>query len=388
MKKSYLMIAAAAALFAACSNNDTLRDVDTQNSVIGFETFAQKATKAENSSSTYSLDLKDHHTTFRVWGYKNTSATAVFDGEEVSYASSKWSYTNNRYWDKAATTYQYYAYAPSTTDVFTFNGVSGIATQNAGYFTITSAYTKAGQNVSPKNSTTAVASWSGASATDVDLMIADKAELTAAALTNAMAGKVTLNFIHILSRLNITLKTTDDFYPKVETGDKIVVSNITVGHMMNSDKFDESKASGTDLSGGTNTRWDASGDKDYSYDINYDVTQAAYYVVEALIIPQVAGVEDISLDGSEITGEDESEPFIKIAYSIYNNDKSAHEDFVAFYNLASLFKTADDGDEYELAFNEGWQNTLNITIAPGAIKFDAKVAPWWANNATGAVSVD
>ena len=385
MKKSYLMIAAAAAMFAACSNTDTFKEINnTEGPAISFSTYAQKATRAaENSSSNYTSNLSVHHTTFRVWGYKNTSATAVFDGEEVRY-STAWSYTNNRYWDKSATTYEFYAYAPSATGVFTFNGVTNIASQNAGYFTIASAYTKAGENVSPKNSTTATASWSGAS-TDVDLMIADKAQYTGATLTSAMADKVTLNFIHILSRLNITLMTSNDFYPTVDDGDKIVVSNITIGHMNNSGTFNESSASGSTLSNGTHTRWTATGDNDYSYDINYDATQDANYVVEALIIPQTAGVEAISLDGTQVTGDAETKPYIKIAYSIYNNAETAHEDFVAYYNLASLFgKTG----EQVLGFNEGWQNTLNITIAPGVINFDGMVAPWADNAPAGAVTVD
>ena len=383
MKKSYLMIAAAATLFAACSSNDVFKEIADENP-IGFSTIAQKATRAENSQESYTWDLKDHHTTFRVWGYKNTSATAVFNGEEVTYSASKWSYTNNRYWDKAATTYEFYAYAPSATGVFTFNGVSGVSTQNAGYFTIGTAYTIAGENVSPKSSTSTVTSWTTAGATtDVDLMIADKAQFTGDALTTAKGSSVTLNFIHILSRLNITVKTTDDFYPKVPTGDKIVVNNITVGHMNNSGTFNESSASGTTLSNGTSTRWTATGDNDYSYDLNYDVDQDAKYVIETLIIPQTAGCETIALDGTQVVGDLETKPFLKVAYSIYNNNKSAHEDFVQYFNLATLFEKSG---AQVLGFNEGWQNTLNITIQPGVISFDAKVAPW-DDNDTGSVTV-
>ena len=382
MKKSYLMIAAAATLFAACAGNDTFKEI-SNDSPIDFSTIAEKATKAENSGEDYTWDLKDHHTTFRVWGYKNTSATAVFNGEEVRYESTKWTYTDNRYWDKAATAYSFYAYAPSTTGVFKFNGVTGIASQKAGYFTIESAYTKFGENVSPKDKITAVTSWKNAE-TDVDLMIAEKAEYEGGALTSAMANKVTLNFIHILSRLNITLKASDDFYPKVANGDKIHVSNITIGHMNNSGTFNESSASGTTLSNGTHTRWTATGNNDYSYNINYDATQAANYVVETLIIPQTAGVETITLNGDEVTNDTETKPYIKIAYTISNNAGTVSENFVAYYNLASLFgKTGDQ----VLPFNEGWQNTLNITIAPGIINFDGKVAPW-DDNATQTITVD
>lgn len=392
MKKSYLMIAAAAALFAACSSNDTLREINEEN-LIGFSTVHQKATKAtENSGEDYTWSLSNHHTTFKVWGYKNTSATAVFNGEEVRWDTSvdpdAWVYTNNRYWDKAATTYQFYACAPYgvTATPFTFNGVTDVASQGSGYFTIETAYTKVGENVSPKNSTTAVESWKARNPeTDVDLMIAAPATYTGGALTTAYTGKVTLNFIHILSRLNITVKTADGFYPTVETGDKIKVTNITIGHMNNSGTFNENTTLGDGvLAGGTSARWTATGNHDFSYDINYDATQTANYVIETLVMPQTAGVEEITLNGTKVTTDAETMPFLKIAYSIYNNAENAHEDYVSYYNLASLFgKTGAE----TLAFNEGWQNTLNITISPDQIHFDGKVAVWDDATPAGAVTV-
>lgn len=179
MKKSYLMIAAAATLFAACANNEEINEISSQGSAIGFSTYYQKATKAENSSENYTWDLSDHHSDFKVWGYKNTSATAVFDGEKVWWDTSldpdAWTYTDNRYWDKVATDYYFYACAPYTGTPFVFNGVSSVATQGDGYFTVgtsASKYGKAGENVSayaksnPKVATaTAVESWTTAGAT-------------------------------------------------------------------------------------------------------------------------------------------------------------------------------------------------------------------------------
>ena len=50
MKKSYLMIAAAAALFAACAENDTIKEVN-EDVAIGFDgKYVNKATRAEISS--------------------------------------------------------------------------------------------------------------------------------------------------------------------------------------------------------------------------------------------------------------------------------------------------------------------------------------------------
>lgn len=401
MKKSYLMIAAAAALFAACAENEIKNDVkDFGEYKIGFSTFTQKATRAENSAEGYSQALESHHGTFKVWGFKNTTADAVFEGDVVTHQTSPegWTYTDTRYWDKAATDYYFYACAPSTGS-FTFNGVStdkadatevaaSKASQPNGYFTVgstTTYYDLAGDNVSPKNSTDKVEYWSTAAAThdDIDLMIADVChynKTTSPTIATAITDKVQLHFIHILSRLNITLKYSTAFgTSSATTGDIITVNNITVGHMKGAGAFNENTNLGNVvLANGTDLRWTkpATGtgsDVNYSYDIAYDVTDDANYVVEALIIPQTANLETIALDGTEVTGDAETAPYLYINYTIWNAGKSKGETFEAYYNLASVFGiTGTD----VLAFNEGWMNTLNIIIDPASIVFDADVATW------------
>lgn len=384
MKKSYLIIAAAAAMFAACGDTDTFKEINnTEGPSISFSTYTQKATRAENSDSTYALDLKDHHLTFKVWGYKNTDSKAVFDGDSVGYSNSQWSYLKNRYWDKTATTYEFYAFAPENAP-FTFNGVNGIDTQKDGYFSITSAYNKAGENVSPMNSGNPVSVWKDYANTDVDIMIADTCRLSGAGLITAQNNKVTLNFIHILSRLNITIKTINGFDPTEDTNDSICVDSIIISNLVQAGTFAETtgNVNANDLQAGTTKRWTASGNNDeYKYAIDYTATLSPTYTIEALIIPQEVVQDTINLDGTyPAETVDATASYIKIAYSIYsynpkNNKKSENkEHYIAYYNLAKIFGIQNQGDK--LAFNEGWQNTLNITISPALIKFDAKVAPW------------
>ena len=50
------------------------------------------------------------------------------------------------------------------------------------------------------------------------------------------------------------------------------------------------------------------------------------------------------------------------------------DDYSYTYNLADAFN--GDGATTNVAFNEGWMNTLNITINPIAIEFDAVVYEW------------
>ena len=405
MKKSYLMIAAAAALFAACSSNDTVKEAaDTTGPKIDFATFTQKATRAtENSGESYSLKLEDHHNAFKVWGFKNTSADAVFYNEAVTHQADPegWTYVNNRYWDKNATDYYFYACAPSSeTTPFVFNGVSTAktdaaaiaaskASQSKGYFTIPTAYSAVGENVStytkstdnPKvASATKVESWTAAgAATDVDLMIAAECHLSGSALTTAYTNPVQLNFIHILSRLNITVKTVADkgFYPGTTTGDKIIVNNITVGHMNNSGTFNENTTLGEGvLAGGTYLRWTTTGDYNYSYDLNYYADQNAKYVIETLMLPQVLETETITPDGTEVVADNETKPYLYINYSIKNNAENAGQTYEAYYNLATILTKTNTADASNTAFNEGWVNTINITISPDKIDFDANVAEW------------
>ena len=397
MKKSYLMIAAVAALFAACSENEEIKQISSQGPAIGFTTYYQKATRAtENSSENYSWDLSNHHSTFKVWGYKNTSETAVFNGEQVWWDTSldpdAWTYTNNRYWDKVADDYYFYACAPYTGTPFSFNGVTSVATQPDGYFTIETAYTKAGENVSAYAKSTAdpkvasenmVESWTAAGAeTDIDLMIAETKHM-AKGTTLVYDDPVQLNFIHVLSRLNITVKTVDGFDPDEAEDDIIVVDKIIIGNMKKSGTFEENKSlEDGELVAGTYKRWTTSAvenDAVYSYNLDYTADLDKKYVIEALMLPQPLEVETVKADGSDIASK--TKPYLYIEYTIWNHAKSAGQTYKAYYNLATILTvTSTNTTATATAFNEGWQNNIYITIDPDKIDFEAKVAKWATTN--------
>ena len=120
MKKDrFTILLAAAAMLAACSSNDTFKEVDTQDVVIGFNgQYVEKPTKAEITDSWLTTAGSD----FGVYGYRyaigNTDPTpfTLFNNERVYYVTSPsadWLHTTVRYWDKGATgQYYFYAYAP------------------------------------------------------------------------------------------------------------------------------------------------------------------------------------------------------------------------------------------------------------------------------------
>ncbi len=137
MKKSNLMIAAAAALFAACSSNDTFKEISNENVLIGFETFHEKATRATATDEiTGPTNLTKAHGGFGVWGFKGTPANVVaasgtpatvdistaadfnpvFNNVQVWYESAStpsrgFTYAVPKYWDKNME-YIFFAYAP------------------------------------------------------------------------------------------------------------------------------------------------------------------------------------------------------------------------------------------------------------------------------------
>lgn len=349
MKKFYVLLAAAAML-ASCAETDLVNPIpESEPQAIGFETFAQKATKAENSGAEYSNGfIAGHHDYFKVWAYKNVTDDLVFNGTEVK--SEDYSYSPTHYWDKTATTYQFYAAAPSSTTP-TWEFVGNTTNKDQAYFKLTNAELNATNFVSTP-STNEITTFKGLGG-DVDWMIADKCPIE----NTDFGNKVQLNFIHILSRLNIIVKKSD----AVGTTE-ITLNSITVKNLKTKGSFDESRAV-ADGSGKT-LRWDnLSETKDYSFASNFPLETSGNFVLQSLVIPQAVTFQDIKTDGSSTM----TEPYIIINYTI------SGEKFVAYYNLAEVFG-ATSGNT--IPFNEGWQNTLTITIAPAAISFASNVALW------------
>lgn len=371
MKKSYLTLAAVAAIMASCSN-EVLIDGPVENDVeIGFSTFTDKVTKAENSTADYSEKLYDHHDNFAVWGYKNTEADKVFDNQLVSGTTNNvWTYSPARFWDKAAKDYYFYAAAPRTSEApaWEFCGGDDVA-DNSHYFKLNEAAVY-GKNLSVQNNTDGYIE-SFKSVTDVDYMIAAPCHVERV----KFGEDVQLNFIHILSRLNVTVQTT------LAAPAVVTLKSLDIIGLKNCGNFNEGAENPNETHPGSNARWSSQyGTVTYSALTNYivkNVTSKDKYVIQSLVIPQDADVtENLDLDGSNL-GTTPS-PYIKIVYTIDPDGANGvdAETFTAYYNLAYVFGRR--GTE-TLAFNEGWQNTLNMTISPVEIKFVANSAVWATN---------
>ena len=155
MKKSYLMIAAVAALFVACAEKETFREVanDNETVLISFETYNEKLTRATVTDTLHApQNFTKEHGGFGVWGYKGdrdaiepatgtpkivnlsdaSTFTKVFDNVMVWYdadssASQKhahFTYAVPKYWDKTAE-YHFFAYAPYDASNASFDASTG-----------------------------------------------------------------------------------------------------------------------------------------------------------------------------------------------------------------------------------------------------------------------
>lgn len=363
MKKSFLLLATAA-LFAACASDSVRENIADDQVEIGFSTYIQKpvASKADNSNASEVNSLSNYHTTFVVNGYKNVAGNdvQVFADQLVTFADSKWGYSPVSYWDKSASKYSFYAAAPQ-------NASWGFD-EDGKYYTF-SDFTVSGTSLALAEIDVPNAA---AKFDDEDLMIA-----TDIPEYNTFTGDaVNFTFNHILSRFNIAISTSI-------TDGTVTLKSLTVNGMKNKGSFDESLAAAS--TEGSTERWT---DLDGAYAITavkdasnneVVVNDKKQFVYQGLVIPQTAAYESIKLDGTS----DETTPYLNIQYTIKTGE-SNEQSYSYYYNLAGLFGA---NAETPLAFNEGWQNNLYITIGAAAINFDAKVYEWATQEPEGNLAV-
>jgi hypothetical protein len=363
MKKSILFLATAA-LFAACTNDSVRENIADDQVEIGFSTYIQKpvASKADNSNAETLKNLEAYHQNFVVNGFKTVAnaETQVFTDQLVTYNSADdkkvWEYSPVSYWDKSASKYSFYAAAPKT--------ASWGFDEDGKYYTI-SDFTVSGSSLDLATLDTPDAA---AVFGTEDLMIATDIDNHTAFTTEA----VNFTFNHILSRFNIAISTSI-------TDGTVTLKSLTVNGMNNKGSFDESLAAAS--TAGSTARWNnLAVDGTYAITAVKDasnndvvVNEDKQFVYQGLVIPQVAEAATIALNGTDAVTS--AKPYLNIQYSITTGEGATAktQDYSYFYNLADLFNGEGSSD---LAFNEGWQNNLYITIGAAAINFDAQVYEW------------
>lgn len=346
MKKNIFLLAAVAVAFTACTENNEVNPIEEVEVPVGFETFANKVTRA-----TASTVLEGYHQSFGVWAYKTVTAgvTTVMDNYKAAYDADydddpkeQWNYEDVtgqylKYWDKAASNYTFDAYAPyNDSNVSIANHVISIA----------SGEYAANENIQADWSTDQNEGAFSGEGDDADDASTDWMLAAQVSRDNPISTDVVeLAFTHILSKVVVKIVKADDFEPK------ITVSDVSLNNVYGTGSFN-----GTAWSTGTAAAVDVPCLEGVLPETAADEDPEPYYALECLVIP------------ATVT------PTFSLTYTIGDDDQ---EDFVV----------EDAEIETITSFAMGYNYVITVTIGPAPIHFDAEVEAW--ENATEAdVTVD
>ena len=393
MRKSYfVLIAAVATTLASCSNDLFLDDNQDNQGYIGFTSFSEQSTRGDKTDK---KNLEFYHNTFAVFGTKVNKKDAtkfqyVFGGKPVTgtlnpagvtctYQGATpdavlgdWKYTDPRFWDKQAN-YNFIAYAPVSDDnpiSYYYSAANALVGADGNQFKTKAPYVLKATNLQATATEAEKITGFNVDGEDLDLMISAPNPQDGA----AHSAEVNLVFRHILSKINVTVAKS-----LALQGCTVTVKNITISGLNDQGTYTESNydnSTATIVSG-----WEATKSDPYTYNLAYSTTvgQALndgtidntklptevgyftpgkpYYFIESLLLPQA------------ITAE--NQVILTMNYTVKSGDYS--EDYP--YEL-DLYKVAKLQNIYE-----GYNYTLNFTIDPDVIKFDASVTVW-ANETT------
>ena len=332
MRKSYLMMAAAATIFAACTQTDLVNPVPETEQEIGFDNHVGKSTRAEITDE----EALATEGGFVVWGYKTATAgltwdgtktiTTIFNGVNVYGEDGNWTYANKKYWDKTST-YNFYAVAPFNPTSGTTYSISGA---ESGLITITGA--------------------KSALAADSDDFLIDR-EGVKDVSGNAPHAKVSFDFNHVMAKVTLQLLSGD-----INEGDVITVTKLTMsGWNSNNGTFVQNSgyvASTTNHSEWTLTDGTA-GTVTFNKDGGYTLNETTAVAVEDsyIMVPQTIAASTLKFTVD-----------FTITYKDADDDpeNNVTEEFV--------------GHEGTLATAQTWgtdtHTTYTIKVGPQPIEFD------------------
>lgn len=389
MRKSYfVLIAAAATTLASCSNDLFLDDNQDNQGYIGFTSFSEQSTRGD---VTKKANLEYYHNTFAVFGTKANKKDAtkiqyVFGGKPVTgtlnpagvtctYQETKpdevlgdWKYTDPRFWDKQAN-YKFIAYAPvsdANPICYYYSAEDALVGAAGNQFKTKAPYVLQGTNLqATATEAEKVKGFTAEAGKDLDLMISALNSKDGA----AHDGDVNLVFRHILSKINVTVAKS-----LALQGCTVTVKNITISGLNDKGTYTESdydNSTATIASG-----WEATKSDPYTYNLAYSTTDGQklndgtidntkeptevgyftpgnpFYFIESLVLPQA------------ITAE--NQVILTMNYTIKSGSYTEEYPYeLDLYDVAKLQN-----------IYEGYNYTINFTIDPDVIKFDATVATW------------
>ncbi|WP_294476375.1 fimbrillin family protein [uncultured Bacteroides sp.] len=324
-----VLTAVVASMFSACTNTEEV--VMEERRALDFSVFTNKTTRAPETQGSLQTDGKS----FGVWGYSTfgTDVTNVFLNQPVTYdgTAKVWEYSPLKYWDKLSS-YELYAYYP---------------------------YQSSGVTISDdvnKNITVTDFTVAPLVANHVDLMLAGKVTQAVGAAIN----KVTFNFNHLLSNINLVFKKDIDI-----DATKVTLMSVKIYGMSKKGTFVQTQSPNF-FSGNWTVSTSASDivqvdDSDLEELANSNVlanTDARAEFKDMLYIPQ--NTNTLKLDVTYTLGENGAEqPFSRTLDLSYDATDRA-------YNPTS--------------WGQNQKITYNFTINANVIEFDNPKVEDWATN--------
>jgi hypothetical protein len=339
--KKVVILAAAALTLAACAKTYELQE--NAQPKIGFSTWNETMTKAAKTA----FAANDE---FDVYGFKwnagPANQTTVFDGVDVKFDGTKWSYSPLRFWDSNFDNYTFFAAYPKD------QLADGEYAQN-GYFV--------SQNLA----------YDGQKEV---LLVAQKKDVEKTNYNKT----VELKFKHVGSLVDIKVKKHSD----IESA-KVEVTSIAVSGIKTTGAF---TVSSYDASNNPVGSWAATSA------VN-DATVAPYHSNSTVTLAKNAGVgtanasnllTDLVLMPQELAKD--GGPKITISYKITTGE-DATADEITFSDKSFYFGQFDKSEEGESekankendrisAWMPGVHYTYYITINANAITFTASIDDW------------
>lgn len=335
MKKSIFLLAAAAAAFASCTQNEVMEVAE--NRAIGFSSFVNNNTRAVNP-----LDESNLNKFFVFGNYGTATWTPVYTNVAVNGGAvgddSEWTPEKTAYW-QASQAYRFAAYSDGGNS---FAGASFNA--EAQELTLT-----------------------GYAVGDNDLIAAIPAELTSKA-DPTLNDDVDLSFYHMLSRVKFTFTNTDSY------DYTMAISNIKV----NAIKTATGKYSYN--AGGNTIDWtEDTSTGDYDFGTLTDIAQAvnpdgSTHSVELFVIPQSNALLQVTFTAtfSDEAGQIAEGTFTgQLAYSgtASSTTNKWAPGYMYNYTVEINGSTIDPTLEQKvIKFNvdavEGWEDDGNQDVTP------------------------
>ena len=360
MKKSFLLFAVAA-IVAGCAKNDVVIETNQPEVQIGFkDAYIGKKTKAGEVTSI--ATLQTNNGTMKVWGWKTNEfgTSQVFNNQQVTYNANSsqettdWEYTPIKYWDMEATNYKFYAVSPFTTK-FSIDGTSRL---------ISGTGLEQVQILEDLNGTSKITS---ANTTAIDYLVADVVDK--APKGNANDDDVSFTFAHILSKLNIKVKTETAFANTGSTYPQITISDLSIKLSGMCPDFTQKTAGDLTPAATDGDTWSGTAMSETSYVcFNADgttvtdktLTATAEQIASYLVTPTATGATPATHTFK-----------VTVEYDIhYSATETEH------------FKATDKSITSLTSLVQNTINSIIITINPQAIYFDVESVENRTENAT------